>query len=351
MAAVSLSKLPPNGSHIRRSKMLYYVIRRILILIPLLLILSMISFVIIQLPPGDMLTTYLNRLRMSGASITEDEIVRLTQLYGLDKPLYLQYFKWMGNLLRGNLGISFLWGRPVREILAERLPLTIFISILTTIFVWVVAIPIGIYSALHQYSSFDYIFTFIGYIGLSVPGFLLALILIWLLYSNFGLNMTGLFSPEFVTAPWSIAKVLDMFKRIWFPLIIIGMGGTAGLIRVMRANLLDELRKQYVITARAKGLPESRLIFKYPVRMAINPLISTIGWMFAGIVSGESLVSIVLNIQTVGPLLLQATLGQDMYLAGSITMLLSALTIIGTLISDILLAWLDPRIRFGKVEE
>jgi len=319
--------------------------------IPLLLILSIVSFVIIQLPPGDMLTTHIMTLRMSGAQVSQDEIVRLTQLYGLDKPLYVQYLKWVGNLLRGNLGYSFLWGRTVNEILSERLPLTVFISILTTIFVWMIAIPIGIYSALHQYSTFDYIFTFIGFIGLSVPGFLLALVAMWLLYKNFNINMTGLFSPEFAIAPWSAGKVIDMLKHVWFPLIIIGMSGTAGLIRTMRANLLDELRKQYVISARAKGLPERIVIFKYPVRMAINPLISTIGWMLAGIVSGEALVSIVLNIQTVGPVLLQATLNQDMYLAGSITMILSSLTIIGTLISDILLAWLDPRIRFGKVGE
>ena len=314
-------------------------------------ILSIVSFVIIQLPPGDMLTTHIMTLRMSGAQVSQDEIVRLTQLYGLDKPLYVQYLKWVGNLLRGNLGYSFLWGRTVNEILSERLPLTVFISILTTIFVWMIAIPIGIYSALHQYSTFDYIFTFIGFIGLSVPGFLLALVAMWLLYKNFNINMTGLFSPEFAIAPWSAGKVIDMLKHVWFPLIIIGMSGTAGLIRTMRANLLDELRKQYVISARAKGLPERIVIFKYPVRMAINPLISTIGWMLAGIVSGEALVSIVLNIQTVGPVLLQATLNQDMYLAGSITMILSSLTIIGTLISDILLAWLDPRIRFGKVGE
>ncbi len=319
--------------------------------IPLLLILSIVSFVIIQLPPGDMLTTHIMTLRMSGAQVSQDEIVRLTQLYGLDKPLYIQYLKWVGNLLRGNLGYSFLWGRTVNEILSERLPLTVFISILTTIFVWMIAIPIGIYSALHQYSTFDYVFTFIGFIGLSIPGFLLALVAMWVLYKNFNINMTGLFSPEFAIAPWSAGKVIDMLKHVWFPLIIIGMSGTAGLIRTMRANLLDELRKQYVISARAKGLPERIVIFKYPVRMAINPLISTIGWMLAGIVSGEALVSIVLNIPTVGPVLLQATLNQDMYLAGSITMILSSLTIIGTLISDILLAWLDPRIRFGKVGE
>jgi peptide/nickel transport system permease protein len=290
-------------------------------------------------------------LERQGFEIREEEIANLKRLYGLDKPMYVQYFIWMKNLLSGNLGTSLQWNKPVKEILKQRLPLTILVSLLTTIFVWSVSIPIGIYSAIHQYSLFNYIFTFIGFIGLSVPGFLLALIFLWFFFSRFGIAMTGLFSPEFINAPWSIARVIDMLKHLWFPVIIIGMSGTAGLIRTMRGNLLDELRKQYVITARAKGVPERKLIFKYPVRMAINPLISTIGWMLPGIVSGETLVSIVLNIQTIGPLLLGAVMSQDMYLAGSITMILSFLTMIGTLISDILLAWVDPRIRYGRLEE
>jgi len=331
--------------------MLSFIIRRILMFIPLLLAISVISFVIIQLPPGDFLTTMITQMKMSGIELAKDQAAALAQLYGLDKPIYIQYFIWMRNLLRGDLGRSFQWNRPVNEILAERVPFSILISIMSTIFVWIVAIPVGIYSALRQYSPFDYIFTFLGFIGLSMPGFLLALILMWFLYSSFGISITGLFSPEFITAPWSIPKVIDMLKHIWLPVIIIGISGTAGLIRTMRANLLDELRKQYVITARAKGLPERRLIFKYPVRIAVNPLISTIGWMLPGIFSGETLVSIVLNIQTVGPVLLRAVMSQDMYLAGSITMILSALAIIGTLISDILLAWLDPRIRYGGVGE
>jgi len=330
---------------------LAYIIRRIILLIPLLLVLSIVSFIIIQLPPGDFLTTYIMGLERQGFEIREEEIANLKRLYGLDKPMYVQYFIWMKNLLSGNLGTSLQWNKPVKEILKQRLPLTILVSLLTTIFVWTVSIPIGIYSAIHQYSLFDYIFTFIGFIGLSVPGFLLALIFLWFFFSRFGIAMTGLFSPEFINAPWSIARVIDMLKHLWFPVIIIGMSGTAGLIRTMRGNLLDELRKQYVITARAKGVPERKLIFKYPVRLAINPLISTIGWMLPGIVSGETLVSIVLNIQTIGPLLLGAVMSQDMYLAGSITMILSFLTMIGTLISDILLAWVDPRIRYGRLEE
>lgn len=331
--------------------MLGYIIYRIAIAVPLLLILSVVSFIIIQLPPGDYLSVYLNNLRLSGIQLNEDEVTRLKELYGLDKPLYMQYFIWIKNFIRGNLGRSFQWNRPVNELLAERVPMTVIISIMTTIFVWVVAIPIGIYSALRQYSVFDYTFTFIGYIGLSMPGFLLALILMWFLFTRFGFSMPGLFSPEYATAPWSFAKLLDMLKHIWFPIIIIGMSGTAGLIRTMRGNLLDELRKQYVITARAKGLPERKLVFKYPVRIAINPMISTIGWMFPGIVSGETLVSIVLNIQTVGPIFLRAVMSQDMYLAGSITLILSILTVIGMLVSDVLLAWADPRIRYGGIEE
>ncbi len=331
--------------------MLVYIIRRVLFFIPLLLLLSIVSFIIIQLPPGDFLTTYIMGLERQGIEVREEEIINLKRLYGLDKPMYVQYLIWMRNLLSGNLGRSLQWNKPVSEILAERLPLTVLISLLTTIFAWIVAIPIGIYSAIHQYSIFDYVFTLIGFIGVSIPGFLLALVLLWFFFSRFNIAMIGLFSPEFINAPWSMVKILDMLKHIWFPIIIIGMSGTAGLIRTMRGNLLDELRKQYVITARAKGLPERKLIFKYPVRIAINPLISTIGWMLSGIVSGETLVSIVLNVQTVGPILLGAVMAQDMYLAGSITMLLSFLTILGTLISDILLAWIDPRIRYGRVEE
>lgn len=332
--------------------LLNFIIRRLLMLIPLLILVSIVSFIIIQLPPGDFLTVYISNLKSSGVDVAEDEAARLREMYGLDKPLYIQYFVWIKNILfYGDLGRSFQWNRPVMDIIKDRVPLSALISILSTIFVWVIAIPIGIFSALRQYSIFDYVFTFLGFIGLSVPSFLLALILMWILYDNLGISITGLFSPEFTTAPWSLAKVIDMFKHIWLPVIIVGISGTAGLIRTMRANLLDELRKQYVITARAKGLPERRLIFKYPVRIAVNPLISTIGWMLPGIFSGETLVSIVLNIQTVGPVLLRAVMSQDMYLAGGITLILSTLTMVGTLISDILLAWVDPRIRYEGMGE
>ena len=330
--------------------MLNYIIRRILVLIPLLLVTSITSFIIIELPPGDFLTTYVAQLKMQNIMIREDEIARLTRQYGLDKPMYQRYFLWIKNIiLHGDFGRSFQWNKPVTEVIGEHLTLTIVISISTIIFSWILAIPIGIYSAIHQYSISDYIFTFLGFIGLSIPGFLLALVLLWGIYVSTGIAITGLFSPEFIAAPWSIAKVLDLLKHMWVPLIIIGAQGTAGLIRTMRGNLLDELGKQYVVVARAKGLPERKVIFKYPVRMAINPLISTIGWMLPGIFSGETLVAIVLNLPTMGPLFMQALLAQDMYLAGSFVLIMGFLTLIGTLISDILLVWVDPRIRYENI--
>lgn len=330
--------------------MLGYIIRRLLLLIPLLIILSITSFIIIQLPPGDFLTVYIDQLRRSGIMVSEETIARLVKEYGLDKPIYIQYFMWMKNIvLYGNFGRSLQWNRPINTLIAERLGLSLAISVLSVIFTWIVGIPIGIYSAIKQYSTFDYVFTFIGFIGLSMPGFLLALILIWFAYSKLGIYIGGLFSQAYVDAPWSLEKVIDLLRHIWVPVIIVGMSGTAGLIRTMRANLLDELRKQYVIVARAKGLPERRLLFKYPVRIAINPMISTIGWTLPAIFSGETLVAIVLNLPTMGPLFMQALLSQDMYLAGSFVLIISFLTLIGTLISDILLAWIDPRIRYEHV--
>ena len=333
--------------------MLYIIIRRIFILIPMLLLLSILSFIIIQLPPGNYLDTYVNNLRNQGLVIDEAEIERLTQRYGLGKPLYAQYFSWMKNfLLHGDLGRSFgsygssMENKPVTDIIVERLPATMIISIVSTIVVWAIAIPIGIYSATHQYSLMDYIATFIGFIGLALPNFLFAIIIMWIVFSQTDHAVTGLFSLEYRHAPWSLAKVIDMLKNIWVPVLVLATAGTAGLIRVMRANLLDELNKQYVVTARAKGLSERRLLWKYPVRIAFNPIFSTIGWLLPAIVGGEALVSIILNLKTIGPVLLQAVLRQDMYLAGSIIMILSALTLIGTLISDIALAWLDPRIRY-----
>ena len=327
--------------------MLDYIVRRTLQIIPLILIISVISFVIIELPPGDFVTMRIIELEQTGTRVDDDEIARLTEQYGLDKTLVERYALWAWNIIRrGNLGRSFQWEQPVTQVIGERIALTMSISLLTLIFIWMVAIPIGIYAATHQYSLGDYVFTFFGFIGISVPGFLLALVVMYLAFTQLGISVTGLFSPEFADAPWSIAKLLDMLPRLWVPVLVIGLTGTASLIRVMRSMLLDELRKQYVVTARAKGVAERTLLFKYPVRIAINPLISTIGWLLPFIVSGEALVSIVLNLPTTGPVLLRALLFQDMYLAGSLVMILSVLAVIGTLISDVMLAWVDPRIRY-----
>lgn len=330
--------------------MLGYIGRRVLQIIPLLIALSVIIFLVIQLPPGDYLTIYIQQLRNTGAVVSESEIANLTELYALDKPIYEQYFRWISNiLLRGDFGMSFQWNRPVAELIGERLALTMTISILTLIFTWFVSLPIGIYSATHQYSVGDYLLTFIGFIGISLPGFLIALVLMYGVFAHTGVAITGLFSPQYIDAPWSADKIVDALKHVWLPMIIVGLAGTASLIRTMRAMMLDELQQQYVVTARARGVKERKLLFKYPVRLALNPMISTIGWLLPTIVSGEALVSIVLNMPTTGPLLLQSLLAQDMYLAGSILLITSTLTVIGTLLSDILLAWLDPRIRFGAV--
>lgn len=326
--------------------MIAFILRRIGILIPLLIGISIISFIIIQLPPGDFLSSYVASLKSAGREVTDMEIARLTKLYGLDKPPVVQYLYWMRGVLQGDLGYSFGWQGPVAGIIGERILLTMIVTLFTLVFAWVVSVPIGIYSATRQYSFFDYFWTFVGFIGISIPGFLLALIVVWLLFSKFGIRVVGLFSSAYADAPWSIGKVLDMLTHIWVPMILIGLSGTAGLIRTIRATLLDELNKQYVITARTKGLGEVRMLFKYPVRVAINPLISTIGWMLPAFVSGEVLVSMVLNIPTTGPVLLKALLYQDSYLAGAFVLILSSLTVVGTLLSDIFLALLDPRIRF-----
>lgn len=329
--------------------MIAYIARRLLLLIPVLFTLSLFSFVLLELPRGDYLSSLVAETRAQGVNLSEGEIEALSRRYGLDRPMFERYLTWIGNIIfEGDFGRSYRSNQPVTDILAERVPLTIAISLLTTIFVFAVSIPIGIYSATHKYSAFDYIFTFVGFIGIAIPGFLLALVLLWVFYGAFGWNMSGLFSQDYVGAPWSVGKVLDLMQRIWFPIIIIGLNGTAGLIRVMRGNLLDELEKQYTITARAKGLGEVRLLVRYPVRLAINPIISTIGWLLPAIVGGEVLVSIVLNLQTTGPVLLDAVISQDVYLAASIILILSTLTVVGTLIADLLLAWADPRIRFGK---
>ena len=327
--------------------MFNYILRRILLVIPTLIAITVVTFVVIQLPAGDYLTTYIAQLQAQGTQLDESEIVSLRQRYGLDQPIYVQFFRWVAGMFRGDFGRSFRWNRPVRDLLGERMLLTVTISLSTLLFTWVVALPVGVYSATHQYAFFDYLFTFFGFIGRGIPSFMIALILMWISISRFGVSAGGLFSAEFRDAAWSWARVVDMLKHLWVPMLVLGIGGTAGLIRIMRANLLDELSKPYVETARAKGLPEAQMLWRYPVRVALNPFISTVGWALPALISGGTIVSVVLSLPTAGPLLLDALLAQDMYLAGAFLLLLSVLTVIGTLLSDILLAVLDPRIKLG----
>jgi peptide/nickel transport system permease protein len=329
--------------------MLRYILQRILLIPILMVIFSVMVFALVQAPPGDFLTSYIATLSSSGSSLEKEEIEMLKQQYGLDQPVHIQYLRWAENLLQGNLGLSLEYQRPNAELISERLGLTLILALFAFIFTWVVAIPIGIYSATHRNSLLDYLFTIINYVGVATPNFMLALILMWWAYSYFEISVTGLFSREFEQAPWSLAKMLDLLKHIWLPMIIIGMAGTARLTRVMRANLLDELNKPYMVSGRARGLSEWQLVMKYPVRMAINPLASTIGWYLPELFSGSLIVATVMNLQNIGPLLLRSLINQDMYLAGSILMIYCFLAIIGTLISDILLAWVDPRIRMEKI--
>lgn len=322
-----------------------YIVRRLLYIIPLLVLASMVCFLIITLPPGDYLTSYIMQLESSGTMVSEREVQALRELYGLDDPIYVQYWKWVQRLARGNLGYSWMFGRPVRELIVERLPMTLLISFGAVLVTYGFAIPVGIYSAVRQYSFGDHLFTLLGFIGVSIPNFLLALIFIVIL-QGFGFPTSGLVSAEFSGQPWSWAKFLDLLKHLPLPFIVIGIGGTAQQMRVMRGMMLDELHKPYVMTARAKGLSEVRLLLKYPVRVALNPIASTVGWMLPWIFSGQTIVAIVLGLPTIGPLLYTALTQQDMFLASSVVMVSIVLTLLGTLISDILLAWLDPRIRY-----
>ncbi len=326
--------------------MLGYILRRIAMMIPTLIIISMISFIIIQLPPGDYLTSYAMQLRQMGENVDETEIASLRERYGLGQPVYVQYYKWVsGIILRGDWGQSMEWQKPVKDLIWERMALTVFLSLVSVMVSWFIAIPVGVFSATHQYSIPDYLFSAISFVGAGTPGFMIALVVMWIAMRKFGMNVGGLFSEEYILAPWSWAKFVDMLKHLWIPVIVIALESTAGSIRTTRANVLDELNKPYVETARAKGLKERKLIWKYPVRVAMNPFFSTVGWTLAGLISGQTLVAVVLSLQTNGPMMLRALTSQDMYLAGSFLFLLSTLTVIGTLISDILLAWIDPRIR------
>jgi peptide/nickel transport system permease protein len=320
-----------------------------MLFIPTLFMISVVSFILIQLPPGDFLTSYAAQLAASGDAVDEAELDALRMRYGLGQPIYVQYWKWIsGIIFHGDFGMSFEWDLPVGRLIGERLGLTVVISLCTMLFTWVVGIPIGVYSATHQYSMGDYFFTILGFIGAGIPNFMIALVLLWVGFSYFGVQLGGLFSLEFQEKTWSLAKVFDLIKHLWVPLIVLGMSGTAWTIRSTRANLLDELNKPYVETARAKGLKEGKLIWKYPVRVALNPFFSTVGYALPNLVSGATIISVVLSLPTTGPLLLRALMTQDMYLAGSFVMMLSVLTVVGTLLSDILLAWVDPRIRYER---
>lgn len=328
--------------------MLGYIGKRLLYMIPTLFGMSLISFLIIQLPPGDYLTSMIATMSESGQAVDPAQIQRLKEIYGFDDPFYIQYVKWMwGIVSRGDFGWSFEWNQPVSGLIWNRMGSTLVISLLSLVFVWVVALPIGIYSAVRRGSFGDHVFTFLGFIGLAVPNFILALTLMYVAYRYLGQSVGGLNSPEYAEAPWSLAKLGDFLMHLWIPIIIIGASGTAAMIRILRANLTDELHKPYVITARAKGLPEYKVILKYPVRIALNPFVSAIGWVLPHLVSGVTIIAIVLNLPTAGPLLFRALVSQDMYLAGSFILLLSALTLVGVLLSDLLLALLDPRIRFN----
>ncbi|MBV6633457.1 MAG: ABC transporter permease [Alphaproteobacteria bacterium] len=327
--------------------MLNFLIRRLLVMIPTLIAISILVFTLIQLPPGDYLTAQLAELQAQGDSTAQQQIEFLRAEYGLDKPLYIQYWNWVTGLLQGDLGHSFEFNLPVADVLGDRLLLTFVLNFATIIFIWLVSFPIAVYSATHQYSVGDYGLTFIGFIGLATPNFLLALVLLYLANVWFGTSIGGLMDPQYLDQPWSVDKALSVLAHLWVPVVVIGTSGTAAMIRRLRANLLDELRKHYVTTARAKGMGEARLLVKYPLRMALNPFVADIGNLLPQVVSGAAIVSVVMSLPTAGPLLVKALQSQDMFLAGSFLMFLAMLTVIGVFISDILLALLDPRIRVG----
>lgn len=327
--------------------MLTFIVRRLATFIPMMFLMSVVAFALIQAPPGDFLSDYVVQLQNQGEFADPGELESLRKQYGLGEPMYVQYAKWVWGVMRWDFGKSLEMRVSVNDLINERLSLTIILGLFTVVFTWTLAIPIGIFSAVRQYSWIDYIFTFFSYLGVGTPNFLLALVIMWMVFAYFGMSITGLFSPDYVEAPWSVGKVVDMLKHIWVPMLILGTDGTARLTRIMRANLLDELNKPYVETARAKGLPEWQLIMRYPVRIAVNPIVSTIGWTLPQLFSGSLIVATVMSLPTLGPLLLRALYTQDMFLAGSIILILTALTLIGTLISDVVLALIDPRIRIG----
>jgi peptide/nickel transport system permease protein len=326
--------------------MFAFIVKRLLWMLPFLIAISFLSFVLIQLPPGDYVTTYIATLAASNEVIDQNTAAELRNRFGLDQPMIIQYWKWISNIIfHGDFGLSFEWQQPVGDLIWERMALTLVLTFSTLLVTWGIALPIGVFSAVKKYSIGDYVVTFLSFLGLAVPSFLLALVLMYIAAVEFGQNVGGLFSEQYLTAPWSVAKVVDMLQHLWIPVIILAVSGTASLIRVMRANMLDELNRPYVTTARAKGLSEFTLLVKYPMRLALNPFISTIAWLLPNLVSGSIIVAIVLSLPTAGPLLLQSLMSQDMYLAGAFILLICTLTILGSLISDILLALVDPRIR------
>ena len=327
--------------------MLQFIFRRFLIFIPMLFLMSVVAFAIIQAPPGDFLTDYIAQLQATGELADESEVDALRSQYGLDRPLYVQYLKWVYGIVQWDLGLSIEWRRPVKDLVNERLAMTVILGVSTILFTWTLAIPIGILSAVKKYTAIDYFFTFLSYFGVGTPNFMIALVAMWFAFSWFGIKATGLFSDEYITAPWSVGKAIDLIKHLWLPMLILGTDGTARFTRIVRANLLDEMNKPYVETARAKGLPEWKVVLKYPVRIALNPFVSTAGLELPRLISGQLIVATVMSLPTIGPLLLRALLSQDMYMAGSIVLILTTLTLIGVLISDIVLAAMDPRIRIG----
>jgi len=324
-----------------------YIVHRLLVMIPTLLAISLIVFIIIQLPPGDYLSTYMAELQAQGEAVDPQKMAYLREMYGLDRPAWEQYLYWVWGLLHGDMGYSFAYNLPVTQVVGDRLWLTFIVSVTTILFTWIVAFPIGIYSATHQYSWSDYGLTFLGFVGLATPNFLLALVLLYLANTWFGISIGGLMDDRFIGAPWSFAKLGSVLAHLWIPVIVIGTSGTAGMIRRLRANLLDELQKQYVTTARAKGLSPFKTLMKYPLRMSLNPFIADIGTLLPHVISGSAIVSVVLSLPTTGPMLLDALRAQDMYLAGSFLMCMSLLTVVGVFLSDLALAALDPRIRLG----
>lgn len=325
--------------------MFHYIMRRVLIMIPTLIIISAVIFTIIKLPPGDYFSTYIAELQSSGETVDQQKIVFLREQYHFDDPAWKQYLYWVGGLIHGDLGYSFQYDLPVSAVVGDRLLLTFIVSFSTIVFTWVVAFPIGVYSATHQYSWSDYTLTFLGFLGLATPNFLLALVLLYLSNVYLGISIGGLMEPRYIDLPWSFGKALSVLQHLWIPVLVIGAAGTAGMIRRLRANLLDELQKQYFVTARAKGLPPFKALIKYPLRMSLNPFIADIGALLPHVISGAAVVSVVLSLPTTGPMLLSALRSQDMYLAGSFLMFMATLTVIGVFLSDLALAWLDPRIR------